>query len=205
MSFHQRRVAGVPVRLSRISFTGELQYEVNVPARYGKALIDRLQEAGRPFGARLLGMEAWLRLRVEKGYLHVGSDTNGRTSPMDIGMAGIVERKKADFIGKRSLSLPYGRSEDREQLVGLKALKRQLVVGGRILAAGETAPPCRTDGYVSSACYSPTLDASIGLALIERGASRLGETVRISDRGAIIEAEICSPVFYDPENERLKQ
>ena len=205
MSFRQGRVAGVPVRLSRISFTGELQYEVNVPARYGKALIDRLQEAGRPFGARLLGMEAWLRLRVEKGYLHVGSDTNGRTSPMDIGMAGIVERKKADFIGKRSLSLPYGRSEDREQLVGLKALKGQLAVGGRILAAGETAPPCRTDGYVSSACYSPTLDASIGLALIERGASRLGETVRISDRGAIIEAEICSPVFYDPENERLKQ
>lgn len=205
MSFRLGRVAGVPARVSRISFTGELQYEVNVPARYGKALIDRLMQASKPLGARFVGMEAWLRLRVEKGYLHVGSDTNGRTSPLDIGMSGIVERKKTDFIGKRSLLLPYGRSEDREQLVGLRALKGHLAVGGRIVAAEETTPPCRTDGFVSSACYSPTLDASIGLALLERGANRHGETVRIIDGGQVIEAKICSPVFYDPDNERLKQ
>lgn len=204
MSYREGRLAGVHARISRVSFTGELQYEINVPARYGRDLWDRLMNAGHAFGARPVGMEAWLRLRLEKGYLHVGSDTDGRTMPMDIGMGGLVDRKTADFIGKRSLSMAFGRSEEREELVGLRAVNGRLRVGGRIMAPGETAPPCATEGYVTSSCYSQTLGGHIGLALIRRGRSRKGETVRIADAGAVVEAEICAPTFYDPENRRLR-
>ena len=204
MGFRQGMLEGVPARIQRVSFTGELQFEVNVPARFGRALFDRLITDGEALGARPTGMEAWMRLRLEKGYLHVGTDTNGRTSPADIGMGGIVERKAADFIGKRSLSLPYDVAEDREQLVGLKALEGTLSPGGRIIALGESGPPCRTDGNVTSACHSPSLGQSIGLALIERGHSRTGEAVRIVDGGTIATAEICKPPFYDPGDTRLK-
>ncbi len=203
MSYRQGRIYGIPVRVSRISFTGELQYEINVPAGYGQALMRRLIDSAESAGGRLIGMEAWLRLRLEKGYLHVGSDTNGRTTPFDIGMGRVVDGKKADFIGKRSLSLSYGFSPEREQLVGLRVENGVLAVGGRILADG-AMPPCRTQGYVTSACHSPSLGISIGLALIERGHARMGEQVRIFDSGTIVNAEICPPVFYDPENERLK-
>ncbi len=204
MSYRECRLGGVAARISRVSFTGELQYEINVPARYGHDLVDQLMGQGEALGIRMTGMEAWLRLRLEKGYLHVGSDTNGRTTPGDIGMGGIVERKSADFIGKRSLSLPFGGSDEREELVGLQAGQGRLAPGGRIMAADAISAPCVTEGYVTSACYSPSLRENIGLALIERGRSRMGETVRIHDGGGVVEAEICSPVFYDPDSERLR-
>lgn len=205
MAYREGHIASIPARVSRVSFTGELQYEINVPARYGQSFIECLLGVSQPLGGALVGMEAWLRLRLEKGYLHLGSDTNGRTTPNDIGMAGVISRKTADFIGKRSLELAYGKSQDREELVGLRCEKGVLSVGGRVLSVGEKRPPCRTDGYVTSACQSPSLNAYIGLALIERGHSRQGEKVRIFDNGEIFEAMICAPSFYDPENERLKQ
>ena len=204
MSFRETRLSGVPTRISRVSFTGELQYEIAVPARFGDALMQRLRDVGGAFDARLVGMEAWLRLRLEKGYIHVGADTNGRTTPGDIGMAGVVAGKKADFIGKRSLSLAFGASATREELVGLRAGKSVLRVGGRILTAGTSTPPCDTDGYVTSACFSPAAGEYIGLALVERGRARMGERVRVFDDGALIAAEICAPCFYDPANERLQ-
>jgi sarcosine oxidase subunit alpha len=145
-----------------------------------------------------------MRLRLEKGYLHLGSDTNGRTTPLDIGMAGIVAKRKDDFIGKRSLSLSFATSAEREQLVGLIALDGTLEVGGRILTAGKVQPPCPTEGYVTSACASPTVQKSIGLALIERGHSREREVVSVYSAGRTIECRIASPVFFDPSNTRLQ-
>jgi sarcosine oxidase subunit alpha len=204
MEIREGRVGGVAARVARISFTGELQYEVSVPARYACCLLQGLLAVEGDLKPLPVGIEAWLRLRLEKGYLHLGSDTNGRTTPLDIGMAGIVAKRRDDFIGKRSLSLPFATSPEREQLVGLIALQGTLHVGGRILAPNHARPPCPTEGYVTSACVSPSVRASIGLALIERGHARQAETVAVYCNGAITRARICNPVFYDPANEKLR-
>jgi len=204
MHFREGRVAGVPARVARVSFTGELQYEITVPARFAEALLARLLKEGAGLSPRCVGMEAWLRLRLEKGYIHLGSDTNGRTTPDDIGMGNIAARKENDFIGKRSLSLTFNRSRDRERLVGLVADGDGLEVGGRVLAPGSSGVPCRTVGYVTSACYSPAAGTWIGMALIERGNERQGENVLIRCSGNIVEAQIRKPCFYDADNARLK-
>ena len=203
MHFREGEISGVPARVARVSFTGELQYEISVPARNASSLLLFAMQEGKRFEARLVGMEAWLRLRLEKGYLHLGSDTNGRTTPLDIGMGGIVARKQGDFIGKRALSLPYNASRGREELVGLRPIKGTIRIGGRILADGYSQIPCPTVGNVTSACDSPWA-GNIGMALIENGSNRTGDTVLIYAEGEVCEAEICSPVFLDPENERLQ-
>ncbi|MEP1424658.1 MAG: 2Fe-2S iron-sulfur cluster-binding protein [Yoonia sp.] len=202
MQYREGTIAGVPARVARVSFTGELQYEIAVPARYGQALMQAAMAAGVDLGAKRIGMEAWLRLRLEKGYLHLGADTNGRTTPLDIGMGGVVAKKQADFIGKRALSLPYNASQAREELVGLKPVTGAIRIGGRILADGYDAVPAPSIGNVTSACDSPSA-GNIAMALVEGGSGRMGETVKIYAEGQISEAEICSPVFVDPKNERL--
>lgn len=203
MQYREGTLAGVPARIARVSFTGELQYEISVPARYGHALIKTTMEKGVGMGATLIGMEAWLRLRLEKGYLHVGADTNGRTTPLDIGMGVVVGKKPDDFIGKRALALPFNASPGREELVGLKPIRGQVSVGGRILADGHHRVPCPSIGYVTSACESPWA-GNIGMALIEDGFRRIGDRVKIFAGGQVSEAEICTPVFVDPKNERLR-
>jgi sarcosine oxidase subunit alpha len=119
-------------------------------------------------------------------------------------MEGIVAKRKDDFIGKRALSLAFATSVEREQLVGLVALEGTLEVGARVLAPRYTRPPCPTEGYVTSACVSAAAGGSIGLALLERGYSRKGETVYVFSRGTVIPARVTQPVFYDPRNERLQ-
>jgi sarcosine oxidase, subunit alpha len=203
MEYREATLGGVPARIARISFTGELQYEITVPSRYAVALMQALVVEGAGLAPRAVGTEAWLRLRLEKGYLHLGSDTNGRTTPFDIGMAALAAKRPDDFIGRRSLSLPFARSCEREVLIGLMALKGTLQVGGRILAAGHSRVPCPTEGYVTSACFSSSLGRSIGLALLERGREREGETVSIYSAGRIVRCRVCNPTFYDPKNERL--
>jgi sarcosine oxidase subunit alpha len=203
MQYREGTIAGVPARAARVSFTGELQYEISVPARYGQALMQAATEKGADLGATRIGMEAWLRLRLEKGYLHLGSDTNGRTTPLNIGMGGIVSKKPADFIGKRALSLPFNASEGREELVGLKPVQGRITIGARILADGHDSVPCPSIGNVTSACDSPWA-GNIGMALIENGSKRMGDRVKIFAEGIVSEAEICSPVFVDPKNERLQ-
>jgi len=204
MEIREGQVAGVTARVARVSFTGELQYEISVPARYATSLLEALVVSQGALKSRIVGLEAWLRLRLEKGYLHLGSDTNGRTTPLDVGMAGIVAKRKEDFIGRRSLTLPFATSAEREQLVGLVALEGTLQVGGRILAPNHQQPPCPTEGYVTSACVSPSVGQSIGLALIERGYVRHGEVVSVYGGGAVVRCRISNPVFYDPANERLQ-
>jgi sarcosine oxidase subunit alpha len=148
-------------------------------------------------------MEAWLRLRLEKGYLHVGSDTNGRTTPLEVGMASIVAKRQDDFIGKRSLQLAFAFSPEREQLVGLRALDGTLEAGGRILSPAHRRIPCPTEGYVTSACYSPSQKSFVGLALLQRGHQRHGENVSVFNGGTVVRCRVCHPTFYDPANERL--
>jgi sarcosine oxidase subunit alpha len=203
MQIREGEVGGVPARVARVSFTGELQYEITVPARYATSLLEALLAPEGDLTPRPVGMEAWLRLRLEKGYIHLGSDTNGRTTPLDVGMASIVTKRKGDFIGKRSLSLSFATSREREQLVGLTALDGTLHVGGRIMAPDHDRVPCPTEGYVTSACFSPSVGQSIALALVERGYERYGETVSVYCGGTIVRCRICNPTFYDPGNERL--
>ena len=204
MHIREGSIGGVAARVARVSFTGELQYEIAVPARYAASLIEALMVPKGDFRPRPVGIEAWMRLRLEKGYLHVGSDTNGRTTPLDVGLAGAVARRTDDFIGKRSLSLAFATSPEREQLVGLSAPEGILQVGGRVLATGRTRAPSTTQGYVTSACFSPAVGHWIGLALIERGHARHGEKVSVYCGGKIVQCRIGSPTFYDPASERLQ-
>ncbi len=203
MEFREGSLGGVHGRVARVSFTGELQYEIAVPSRYAAAVMRALLAADAELAPRPVGMEAWLRLRLEKGYLHVGSDTNGRTTPLDVGMGSIVAKRQDDFIGKRSLTLPSAAGGEREQLVGLTAIDGPLQAGGRILAATHHGPPCPTEGYVTSACFGASVGRFVGLALLQRGHQRHGETVSVYGAGATVRCRVCNPPFYDPKNERL--
>ncbi len=205
MQVRSGRLGGVPCRIFRVSFTGELSYEINVPADYGAALWDASLEAGRTFRAEPIGVEALLVLRTEKGYLHIGADTDGTTVPDDIGFGAAIARKETDFVGRRSLALAENRREDRLQLVGLRCTgpTAPFEAGALLVDAAQVKPPVEPAGYLTSACCSPTLGAHIGLGMLRRGRARLGETITIFENGATTRAEVVSPVHYDPIGERL--
>lgn len=198
LSFMATAIGEVPARIARVSFTGEASYEISVPASYTASLLEALAEnpAVTPYG-----IEALTILRMEKGYLHVGTDTDGTTVPADIGFGTGIAKKKSDFVGRRSLLRHEASREDRLQLVGLSS-DRLLPVGAH--ATADMRPTCPSDGYVTSACESPTLGRPIALALIRRGRSRIGERVRLYDLGRFHEAQIVNPVFVDPEGVRLR-
>ena len=194
---------GVAVRIARVSFTGERSYEISVPAESAAALWARLRQAGEVFGATLLGLEALMILRAEKGYIVIGKDTDGTSRPMDFGLTAPLERKKIEFIGRRSLITEDAVRPDRRQFVGLDA-----VDGKGILPTGahgierETGKP-RSTGYVTSSYFSPALQKPIALGLIERGLSRLGEVIELQHLGHIRRARIISPCAFDKEGSRL--
>jgi len=193
---------GVPARVQRVSFSGEMSFEVNVPAVHGQSVMEALMTAG---GSRieLLGAEALMVLRTEKGYLHVGGDTDGMTNALDVGFAGIVAKKQADFIGKRSLLREQDQRKDRRQFVGVEPLNEneKLQPGAHFLTSQEKVR--RSQGVVTSACYSPTLRRPIGLGLLERGFERKGEIVTAFDDGRVFDVRITDPVFYDPAGEKM--
>jgi sarcosine oxidase subunit alpha len=206
MRVRSGRLGGVPCRVFRVSFTGEASYEINVPAQYGAALWDALVAAGAPFGAMPIGVEALLVLRAEKGYLHVGADTDGTTVPDDIGCGAMVARKQTDFVGRRSLSLAENVRPDRLQLVGLRCVgpSQRFEAGGHLVAVAPVRPPVEPAGILTSACFSPTLGAHIGLGMLRRGRARMGEIVTVYQDGGTTRAEVVPPVHYDPTGERLR-
>jgi sarcosine oxidase subunit alpha len=131
MHYREGRVCGVPARVQRVSFTGELSFEIAVPWRFGEALFDAVIEAGKPFSIAPFGVEALMVMRIEKGFLHVGADTDGTTYPQDIGFGETLAKKKGDFVGRRSSLRPSALDDDRRQLVGLEADQHgALPVGG---------------------------------------------------------------------------
>jgi len=201
MSLREGRFAGVPARLYRVSFSGELGYEVNVPARYGAALWTELLKAGTDFGVTPYGVETVLLLRLEKGYLHVGVDTDGTTAPADVGWGEIAAKRKADFIGKRSLARPDNKRADRLQLVGLTDADAAVLVPGAHLRLPGTTEG--TDGWVTSASHSPALGKTVALALLRGGRARHGEKLTLHDLDRTSAATIVSPTFLDPEGKRL--
>ncbi|HEY0105150.1 MAG TPA: sarcosine oxidase subunit alpha family protein [Rhizomicrobium sp.] len=204
MSFRDGRVGAWRARVFRVSFTGETQFEINVPAAFGPALWRELRNAGRPWNAVPLGLEALLRLRIEKGYIHVGSDSDGTTTPDDLGFSQ-WRSKDFDFIGRRSLLRPEAQREGRHQLVGLVGTDPafRMPVGAHILPRIGARPPATAQGRVTSSCISDALGQSVALGLLASGRARLGETVELYFGGGTFQARVVKPVFLDPENQRL--
>jgi sarcosine oxidase subunit alpha len=201
MTFRDGEVAGIPVRVARVSFTGELSYEILVDGRRGLELWTAVMSAGAPLGLKPYGTEAMHVLRAEKGFVIVGQDTDGTVTPDDLGMGWIVRKDDSDFIGRRSLRRPDSMREDRKQLVGL--LPDELLPEGAQLVEEDTGRiPMPMFGHVTSSYASPTLGRPIALAMVERGRSRHGETVYAPLPGGTISAEIVPPVFHDPEGAR---
>ncbi|HXZ07847.1 MAG TPA: glycine cleavage T C-terminal barrel domain-containing protein, partial [Paraburkholderia sp.] len=204
MTYREGTVAGVAARVMRISFSGELAYEVNVPANLGRAVWVALMAAGAEFDTTPYGTETMHVLRAEKGYIIVGQDTDGSITPHDLGMSGLVAKSK-DFLGRRSLSRSDTAREGRKQFVGLLSDDASFVIpeGSQIVAGpfqGDTAPML---GHVTSSYYSPILKRSIALAVIKGGLGKIGESVTIPlANGKQIAAKISSPVFYDNEGVR---
>jgi sarcosine oxidase, subunit alpha len=205
MSARTGHVCGLPARIARVSFTGELSYEIAVPWRDAGRLWTALVEAGAPHGMTPFGVEALMTMRIEKGFLHVGSDTDGTTLPQDIGFGGIMQKKKQDFVGRRSALRPDGMRGDRRSLVGLEITDGKsvpLATGAHVLPATATGEQ-PSQGWVTSSTWSPTLNAPLAFALIERGQERMGETVRVWDLGTWREARITGLCRHDPEGARL--
>lgn len=206
MSYQKAVLAGVPARIFRISFTGELSFEINVPARYGLHVWEALVEAGDEFDVCVYGTEAMHVLRAEKGFIIAGQDTDGTVTPLDLGMDWIVNNAKADFLGKRSLSRSDTASSGRRQLVGILTDDPEEVLpeGAHLVAEVMSAPPMPTEGHITSSYYSPNAERSIAMALVTNGLSRKGEKVnaRLMD-GRTVAAKIVEPVFVDVEGERL--
>lgn len=204
MAYREGSVAGVRSRIQRVSFSGELSYEVAVPWRYGRALWDAAMGAGAAFGIAPFGVEALMAMRIEKGFLHVGSDTDGTTMPQDIGFGAAVQKKPDDFIGRRSTMSPEGRRSDRRQLVGLEALDSAgpFETGAHVLTADQSRGG-PTQGWVTSSIQSPTLGRPLAMALVERGEARISEVVQIWNLGKARPARIVKPRFYDPAGDRL--
>jgi sarcosine oxidase subunit alpha len=197
---------GLKARLFRISFSGELAFELAVPAGYGEAVADALMEAGKPHDICAYGIEALNVLRIEKGHV-THNEIDGRTTPDDVGLGRLVSTQKTDFIGKR-LSTRFGlTAADRLQMVGLKPIDpaRELKAGAHLLREGAKPSTANDQGHVSSACFSPVLGHSIALAFLKSGRERIGERIVVWDglRGGEMFAEVCSPVFVDPGNTKL--
>ena len=202
MTMQESSWDGVPLRVLRASFSGELGYEINLPSDQVGALLARLWERAAEFSAVPYGIEALEILRTEKGFIHVGTDTDGTTLPQDIGFARALERKAANFVGRRSLLRPAARDPNRFQLVALAPLdgRTRLPVGAQI-AAG--APPTLPEGHVTSSYWSPELGLPVALGMLARGTQRLGEKIRVHHLGRTIDAEVVKAPFIDPKGERL--
>lgn len=195
-------VGGVPARLYRLSFSGELAYELGVPADYGAALMARLVALGAtPYGTEALGV-----LRIEQGH-PAGGELNGQTTARDLGLGRLVSARK-DCIGRRLAERPALTDPRRPVLVGLKPVdgSTPLRAGAHLLAPGAEASTASDLGHVTSACFSPTLGMPIALALLAGGAERMGTRIRVLDpvRGGDAEAEVCPPGFLDPTGERTR-
>ncbi len=205
MAFRETTLAsGVPARICRISFSGELAYEINVSGWYGLAIWEQVYEAGRQYGITPYGTETMHVLRAEKGYIIVGQDTDGTVTPQDAGMSWVVSKQK-DFVGKRSYSRPDTARTDRKQLVGLLPSDRrtrlpegtQLVAPDVPITPGPGPVPML--GHVTSSYHSPALGRPFALALVAGGRARIGETLLAPVGEDLVPVVVAESVLYDPE------
>ncbi len=205
MAVREGRICGVPTRLFRVSFTGELGFEINVPSAFGRALWEKLMAAGAAYGITPYGTEAMHVLRAEKGFIIVGQDTDGTVTPFDAGLGWAVGQKKPDFVGKRSLARPDLVAPGRKQLVGLLTDDPHLVLeeGAQIVADPNQPVPMTMIGHVTSSYWSDTLGRSIAFALVAGGHDMMGQKIFVPMPGTTHVATVSSMIFYDAEGARL--
>jgi sarcosine oxidase subunit alpha len=206
MAVAECTVAGFPARLFRVSFTGELGFEVNVPARHGRALWERIWEAGQAHGITPYGTETMHVLRAEKGFILVGQDTDGTVTPQDAGLDWAIGKAKRDFVGKRSLVRPDMVAEGRKQLVGLLTEDPSVVLeeGAQIVADPNQPVPMTMLGHVTSSYWSEALGRSIAMALVAGGKGLEGKSLHIPMPGRTIAAKVTGVTFVDPDGQKLK-
>ncbi|OCP15169.1 sarcosine oxidase subunit alpha [Ensifer sp. LC163] len=205
MSVAEGKICGVPTRLFRMSFTGELGFEVNVPADYGQAVWEAIWERAEPMGACAYGTETMHVLRAEKGYIIVGQDTDGTLTPDDAALSWAVSKKKADFVGIRGLKRPDLVKDGRKQLVGLLTKDPKVVLeeGAQIVADPNQPKPMTMLGHVTSSYWSENCGRSIALAVVAGGRARLGQTLYVPMADRTIAVEVSDMVFFDKEGGRL--
>jgi sarcosine oxidase subunit alpha len=201
MSLREGNIAGIPARFFRISFSGELAYEVYVPSNVARTVWDKLFVAGKKYEITPYGTETMHVLRADKGFIIVGQDTDGSLTPMDLGMSWVVSAKK-DCLGLRSLSRSDTARDNRKQLVGLltEDPKEVLPEGGQIISDRFYSIPVPMLGHVTSSYMSARVGRSIALAVMKGGHKSFGEVVYVTGvEGRVMAATVAPPVFYDPE------
>jgi len=206
MAYAEGELAGIPARAYRISFSGELSYEIAVPASQGRAFWDKCLEAGEEFGIMPYGTEALHVMRAEKGFIMIGDETDGTVIPQDLNLQWAISKKKDDFLGKRAQERSHMADPNRWKLVGLLTENPADVLPDGAYAVDGTTQPTgvkTTIGRVTSSYYSPTLDRSIAMGLVLHGPDRMGEVIDFPTiGGAVMKAKIVDPVFFDPEGEK---
>ena len=206
MRFSEGTIGGIRVRPFRISFSGELSYEIAVPASDGQAFWDMCMEAGKEFGIQPYGTECLHVMRAEKGFIMIGDETDGTVIPQDLNMEWALSKKKEDFLGKRAHLRSHMSDLSRWKLVGLKPVDPNVVIPDGAYATDGTIRESGVKnmiGRVTSTYFSPTLNRSIAMGLVKFGPNRMGEIIDFPTLdGKIIKAEICNQVFLDPEGER---
>jgi len=204
MSMKDAEIGGVAVQIFRVSFSGELAFEININSNHALQMWQTLIEAGAEFDITPYGTESLHVLRAEKGFIIVGQDTDGSVTPVDAGLSWLLSKDK-DFLGKRSLSRPDSVRDGRKQLVGLLSVDGSTVVseGAALVLDPAAAIPVPMCGHVSSAYFSACLEHPIALGLVQDGRSKMGASIHaMLENGQSVPMQIVSPIFYDPKNER---
>jgi glycine cleavage system aminomethyltransferase T len=206
-SVREGHLDGLPVRVFSVSFSGELSYEINVPAGFADTLLSRVIAHGAQWGITPYGLETLDVLRIEKGHLSIGTEVDGRRTPDDLGMGGMVSRKK-DFVGRALLQRKALQQEGRAQLVGLESKDgcTPIPVAAHLSAAALSENgPTKTCGYLTAAIHSPTLDHPIALAFLENGSNRMGEILWAHSpiAGKSVHVRVTPSCAYDPKGDRV--
>ncbi|KQU87468.1 (2Fe-2S)-binding protein [Mesorhizobium sp. Root102] len=195
--------AGDEVRVARVSFTGDRSYEISIRADRAEPLWAQLRRAGQAFDVVVIGLEALMILRAEKGFIVIGKDTDGTTLPHDLGVDGPRAKRQSEFVGRRSLFTEEAARDNRMQLVGLAVPQGEAPLATGAHGIKRIDGGLRSQGFVTSSYQSPTLGRPVALGLIERGAARHGETIEIQHLGKIRTATIAPPCAFDPAGDRL--
>jgi sarcosine oxidase subunit alpha len=205
MAIRIGHICGVPTRLFRVSFTGEIGFEINVPSDYARFVWERLMDEGNSFGITPYGTEAMHVMRAERGFVIVGQETDGTVTPDDLGLAGMIAKTKKDFVGKRSLQRPDLVSTDRKQLVGLLTENSATVLdeGAQVVEDPTGAIPMDMLGHVTSSYLSDACGRSIAMALIKNGRSLKDRLLHVTTPTGFAAARVVDPVFFDRKGERV--
>jgi sarcosine oxidase subunit alpha len=203
MGMVEGHLGTIPVRVFRVSWTGELSFELNTPARHAAALWEMVMAAGEPFGITPVGSEANHILRVEAGYISTGHEVDGTADPHDLGLGALVSATKPDFLGKHAMAIRRERDPERFELVGLLPSDpdRSVPEGAPLTPGGDKVDQ---EGFISACVRSIALDRVIALGLLRDGRSRIGEVVHARIRHEIVPLRVVAPVFHDADRARVR-